>query len=62
MIEYTVPVAVMSPCIGVCIVDEDDRCEGCGRTLDEIAGWLTMGPARRDAVMRALPGRLARRA
>lgn len=29
-----------SPCIGVCKLDEETQlCEGCFRTLDEIAGW-----------------------
>lgn len=27
-----------NPCIGICIIGEDGRCEGCGRTEDEIYG------------------------
>ncbi len=27
-----------TPCIGICIIGEDGRCEGCGRTEDEIYG------------------------
>ena len=27
-----------NPCVGVCIIGEDGRCEGCGRTEDEIYG------------------------
>lgn len=57
MIEYVAPVAVASPCVGVCVMDED-WCEGCGRALDEIAGWLAMPPAQRDAVMAELPARI----
>ncbi len=57
MIEYVAPVDVVSPCVGICVIDENDRCEGCARTLDEIAAWVSMGPAQRDAVMRELPGR-----
>ena len=34
----TIDPIVPSPCTGVCTV-EDGRCVGCGRTLDEIAGW-----------------------
>ena len=31
---------VPSPCISVCRMDADSgSCEGCLRTLDEIAGW-----------------------
>lgn len=25
-----------SPCVGLCTLDDDDVCIGCGRTLDEI--------------------------
>ena len=57
MIEYLAPVAVGSPCTGVCVIGENGRCEGCARTLDEIAGWLSMTTAERDAVMAALPRR-----
>lgn len=32
-----------SPCISVCRMDAaSGLCEGCFRTLDEIAGWSTM--------------------
>lgn len=27
-----------NPCIGICVIGEDGRCEGCGRTEDEIYG------------------------
>lgn len=33
---------IASPCVGVCTVDSDNLCEGCFRTLDEIAGWSKM--------------------
>ena len=59
MIEHVAPVAVTSPCVGVCVMsDGHELCEGCGRTLAEIAGWLAMPPARRDEVMAELPVRL----
>lgn len=32
-----------SVCIGICVIGEDGRCEGCGRTEDEIYG--TPAPA-----------------
>ena len=40
---------VPSPCINVCRIDEaTGGCEGCGRTLDEIAAWATLDdPAKR---------------
>lgn len=38
---------MLSPCTGVCCMDECGRCEGCYRTRDEIAGWSTMGDDER---------------
>jgi predicted Fe-S protein YdhL (DUF1289 family) len=51
--------AIESPCILVCSMDDKTGyCFGCGRTRDEIAGWLDMtSPERRD-VMALLPARL----
>ena len=31
-----------SPCINVCAIDLSQTCQGCRRTLDEIAGWSSM--------------------
>ncbi|BAF88895.1 putative Fe-S protein [Azorhizobium caulinodans ORS 571] len=59
MTESQSPIA--SPCIKVCVVDPlTSVCVGCGRTLQEIGGWLGMSEERRAAVMAALPARLAR--
>lgn len=57
VIERVPPVAIVSPCTGVCAIDDNDLCRGCARTLDEIAAWGVMTPAERDTVMAALPGR-----
>ncbi|MDX1455584.1 MAG: DUF1289 domain-containing protein [Gammaproteobacteria bacterium] len=38
-----------SPCVGICVVDEVDVCEGCGRHVDDIAGWMGMSEAQRVA-------------
>jgi hypothetical protein len=46
-----------SPCVNVCKIAPDRQCEGCRRTIDEIARWTSMTPAERDAVMAALPSR-----
>jgi predicted Fe-S protein YdhL (DUF1289 family) len=54
-----VPV-IPSPCIDICVMDDATGwCEGCGRTLDEIARWGTTSKADRDEVMVQLPARLA---
>lgn len=48
-----------SPCILVCSIDMlTGYCFGCGRTRDEIAGWIGYSAAERRAVMAALPARL----
>jgi uncharacterized protein len=39
-----------SPCIKVCQLDLQQRCYGCGRTLDEIARWSRMSADERRAV------------
>jgi uncharacterized protein len=41
---------VPSPCLSVCKMDSvTEYCEGCMRTLDEIAAWSTMADdAKRD--------------
>ena len=57
MIEIVPPVAIETPCVGICQIDDDGRCAGCARTLDEIARWTRESPAWRAAVMAALPGR-----
>lgn len=51
---------IKSPCILVCQLEwQSGRCFGCGRTGDEIQQWLQFSDAQRDAVMQALPERLA---
>nr|WP_220481174.1 DUF1289 domain-containing protein [Lysobacter penaei] len=54
--------AVLSPCIGVCALDEQGLCEGCLRTSAEIARWSQMDDDERLHLMEAvLPGREAAR-
>ena len=49
------PPPLASPCSGVCRIDAaSGLCAGCRRTLDEIAGWQSMGDAERRAVWRRL--------
>lgn len=50
---------IESPCILVCSVDMvTGYCFGCGRTREEIGGWIGMTPQQRRIVMDALPARL----
>lgn len=49
---------VPSPCIDVCRMDAASGwCEGCLRTLDEIAAWSTMADDERRAVLERLAER-----
>jgi predicted Fe-S protein YdhL (DUF1289 family) len=49
-----------TPCIDVCEMDAaSGLCFGCGRTLDEIAGWAAMSPEERRTIMAVLPARKA---
>jgi predicted Fe-S protein YdhL (DUF1289 family) len=49
---------VASPCISVCAIDpRTGLCEGCFRTLDEIAGWIAFSNDEKRAVLAALPER-----
>ncbi len=42
---------VASPCIDVCRMDaRTGWCEGCLRTIDEIAAWSTLDGAARRAI------------
>ncbi len=47
---------VPSPCISVCRMDRHTGwCEGCMRTIDEIAGWSTMDDGQKRRVWQLLP-------
>ncbi|GAA3109046.1 DUF1289 domain-containing protein [Rhizobium viscosum] len=49
-----------TPCIRVCSLDPlTGLCAGCGRTADEIAGWMRFSDEEREAIMENLPTRLA---
>jgi predicted Fe-S protein YdhL (DUF1289 family) len=51
---------VPSPCINVCRMDEASGwCEGCLRTIDEIACWSTYDDVTKSAVWDALDHRHA---
>lgn len=42
---------VESPCIGVCKLDTQSVCTGCGRSLAEIAEWSQASDARKRVVI-----------
>ena len=52
--------AVASPCINVCRMDDaSGYCEGCWRTLDEIALWSQLDDADQHAVLEQVDQRRA---
>ncbi|SIO60825.1 hypothetical protein SAMN05444172_4344 [Burkholderia sp. GAS332] len=52
--------AVPSPCISVCKMDASTGwCEGCLRTIDEIAGWSSFDDDAKRAVWDAIEERHA---
>ncbi|RUM09104.1 DUF1289 domain-containing protein [Rhizobium fabae] len=51
---------MQTPCIHVCSMDPTSGfCAGCGRTLQEIGGWMSFSDAERQRIMTLLPARLA---
>jgi predicted Fe-S protein YdhL (DUF1289 family) len=57
--------SVPSPCINICRMHGprgglDDWCEGCARTIEEIAAWGRMDDAAKRSVWAQLPARRAR--
>jgi hypothetical protein len=40
-----------SPCISVCVLDGQNCCKGCRRTVHEIARWGRMTPGEQWAVI-----------
>jgi predicted Fe-S protein YdhL (DUF1289 family) len=44
----------VSPCINVCVLDDRNVCQGCLRTIDEIADWGRMSATEQWAVIERL--------
>ena len=45
---------MMSPCVRVCRLGPDDKCEGCGRSVGEIRQWAGMTRDERWEIMKRL--------
>ena len=55
-------VPILTPCIGICRLDAQGLCEGCRRTLQEIAAWSSYSDEqRRHLIDDVLPKRVAPR-
>jgi hypothetical protein len=54
------PSRVASPCVSVCRMNAGTGlCEGCLRTIDEIAGWSSFDDGTRLSVLQAIEARRA---
>jgi len=43
---------IESPCIGVCLLNKEHHyCEGCFRSQDEIAQWITLSDIQKKEVI-----------
>ncbi|MGI9367162.1 MAG: DUF1289 domain-containing protein [Rhizobiaceae bacterium] len=55
------PPTIESPCILVCAIEPNSgHCYGCGRSRDEIAGWINYSVQGRREIMEQLPARVAK--
>jgi predicted Fe-S protein YdhL (DUF1289 family) len=45
---------VISPCVSVCRIGDNNMCEGCGRTIKEIREWSIYSDKRRFTILRRL--------
>jgi predicted Fe-S protein YdhL (DUF1289 family) len=50
---------VKSPCVGVCQLNADKLCMGCGRSLAEIAEWARASADRQRRIKAEAAKRLA---
>ena len=44
------PVRPDTPCVAVCSTTFDDVCRGCGRTVVEVAHWVSMSSDQKELV------------
>ena len=47
-----------SPCISVCVLDENDICVGCYRSANEITDWFMATSEQKLAVLRRVRERM----
>lgn len=50
--------APKSPCISVCVLDDDDICVGCYRSAQEITDWSMLSDAQKREVLHKARERL----
>lgn len=51
---------VSSPCVSICVLNDEDVCTGCYRSADEITDWsMCSAERKREILCRARERRLA---
>ncbi|MFT4614578.1 MAG: putative Fe-S protein YdhL (DUF1289 family) [Bacteroidia bacterium] len=40
-----------SPCVSICVLDEDDICQGCYRNADEITDWFMSSDEQKREIL-----------
>ena len=48
---------IRSPCISVCVLDENDICMGCYRSAEEVTDWFMAGDEEKRAIMQRVEQR-----
>ena len=49
---------IKSPCVSICVLDDDDICMGCYRSADEITDWLMTSDEEKREVLRNAKSRM----
>jgi predicted Fe-S protein YdhL (DUF1289 family) len=47
-----------SPCISICVLDDDNICMGCYRSAEEITDWFMASDEQKNEVLRKARERL----
>jgi predicted Fe-S protein YdhL (DUF1289 family) len=48
--RVSLPERADTPCVAVCSTTFDDVCRGCGRTVIEVAHWVSMSAEEKELV------------
>ena len=52
------PEAPESPCVSICVLDDEDICQGCFRSAEEITDWYMASADEKWDVLRRAKERL----
>ena len=44
--------APKSPCVSICVLDDNDVCVGCYRSADEVTDWTMSTAEQKRAILR----------